>query len=66
MIYAIIFTLVSVSAWIWFDVASKLNEMKQRDRAIKSLEDSMNRTYEEFKKEFKPKTRKSRKTKEQI
>ncbi len=70
MIYAIIFTLVSVSAWIWIDVALKvgreIHEASMKKKAIRALESSMSNAYEEFKKEFKPKTRKSRKTKEQI
>ena len=78
MIYAIIFTLVSVSAWIWIDVALKvgreIHEASMKKKAIRALESSMsNSSYFEtfqlsidFKKEFKSKTRKSRKTKEQI
>ena len=71
MIYAIIFTLVSISAWIWIDVALKvgreIHEASMKKKALKHLEDSMNRTYKEFKKEFSKKEPKKRKaSKEQI
>ena len=52
MIYAIIFTLVSISAWIWIDVALKLDKASLNRKVLEAFRGSLDDTYQEVAREL--------------